>query len=136
MRPREIGLFELLFLVSIVIGLAQLLLNFDVQVRRFGAGIAVATSFATPAILVGLMLLVSRLASRVALVLLTLLTAAGVVFAIVQAAPFWTSVAATMGMAALVVQVIAVGFLFTKPARAWFAERAARADAEPASTDD
>ena len=132
MRPKSVALAETLYLASIVLLLAISILTWDVAVAQGGVVLAAGVTAFGVGLSLLLLILTTRWASRVALWLLVVLTALGVVGVMIQVS---TGVLATglIGMltiAQLVLTIVPIVLLFRPRARAWFDERAqARDDA-------
>lgn len=132
MRPNSIRKFDLFYLASIAIAVAQALLNYDamkasLETQLGAGGMAGSAGSLLPlglaigfALSLGLWFLVSRMRqgwARWALVLFVAWRALSIPSAL---ATGLASLSITGAIAALL-QVIALGFLFQPDARAWFA---------------
>ncbi len=120
MRPQSIVYFERVYLLDVVLGLASIV-AFWPELRRM---VAAAQLAIVSALLLGLVatlvLLVSRRRSRIATWILVAVTLAGMAFSL-PSLP--ASVAAGsrgwLGAAQTLLQIAALAFLSTPPARAW-----------------
>jgi hypothetical protein len=124
MRPVSIEYFERLSFLSMMVGIAFTVLSWDPgQAERIHVGpmflpLALALCYA---LLATLVLLISRKASLIAQGIFVLLFAAGVILSI-RSVPAILSDGQTglLQIALIALQALAIYFLFTPEARAWF----------------
>lgn len=134
MRPRTILMFEGLMLGTLAVGWLQIALTWDQQMMRIGAATRSPTAFllgiggTVTALMLVLILLVSRRRSRVAAGILIVLFAIGIpgyVRTFINGAAFgYTPLAAVQ----VVGQLAAYALLFMPASRAWFRRREPQVD--------
>lgn len=126
MRPKSITRFEQLYLLSLVIGLGLTILSWDASVAMTrqaggGPGLLVAVQGLTFAILLTLVLLISRRASVIAKWVLILLFLGGLAIMFVRPAlTFGDGPVLAAQIVQIAIQLAALYFLFTPEARIWF----------------
>jgi hypothetical protein len=131
MRPKSITRFEQLYLLSLVVGLVTVIFGWEQNVATARAsGLGIGVVIAVQALTLGLMLLlilyVSRHASAVAKWILIALFAAGLaIVALNGEALFRGGIMAFVQIGQILLQLIAMSFLFTAESRRWFAGSAA-----------
>lgn len=132
MRPRSIVRFEQLYLLTLAMGLGLTIFSWDASVATIrqaggGPGLLAAIQGVTLAILLGLVLLVSRAASVLAKWALILLFLAGLAIMLIRPGlTFGAGPILAVQIAQILIQLAALYLLFTAEARAWFGgERAA-----------
>jgi hypothetical protein len=123
-RPVSIEYFERLSFLAMMVGIVFTALSWDPgQAERLHVGpvflpVALALCYA---LLVTLVLLISRKASQIAQGIFLLLFAAGLVLAIPTLPGILTSgQIGLLQIAQIALQAVAIYFLFTPEARAWF----------------
>ena len=126
MRPRSIARFELLYLLSILIGVGLTVYSWDASVAVLrqaggGPGLLIAIQAVTYSVVLALVLLISRRASIVAKWVLVLLFLAGVAVMFLRPALTLAEgpILAVQGAQTLI-QLAALYLLFTPEARRWF----------------
>ena len=131
MRPRSIVAFECLALLSVFFGAVQDALGWQGLVAKAGSvAMVLAIQIITFAIIILLVLLVSRRRSRIAKWVLIISFVIGLVpfVQLLRSGQFTGSAIISIVQAAL--QGIAIVLLFTRDARPWFRIKAAGADAQ------
>ena len=129
MRPKSIALFEGLSLVAVALAALAAFLTFGGSVQgasaRASAGsLEIASTIIGIVLSLVLVLLTSRRRSNVAKWVLVLLVAVSVVMTVPQLGAVLSSgLIGIVHIASIVLQAVAVFFLFTPEARAWLAGR-------------
>jgi uncharacterized membrane protein len=129
MRPKSIARFEGLSLVSVALGALAAILTRGGSIpgaaeRAAGATMLVAVTVIGLAISLALILLTSRKASNVAKWLLIVFVALGAAMTLPQlGATASEGLVGVANVASVVLQIVAIFFLFTPEARAWFEGR-------------
>lgn len=126
MRPKSVERFELLFLVSLGLGVVHSALKWEQLTQMTTAWVVLTTQAAILLIILGLVLLVSRRGSNIARWVLFVLFVLGGVMYIPSAAEIFAQnpVSAVLSSVQLVLQVTAMYFVFRPDAKPWFQKKA------------
>lgn len=133
MRPKSIKNFDLTYLGSIAISVLGFILNYDVflaQVQgemaqsgmEVGSGFAIGTFAFGTAISLAIWFLISILRIVIIKWVLVFFFVIGL-FGLPAAASQAMSITGIIGIATMVLQALAIYFLFRPDAKAWFAEK-------------
>lgn len=124
MRPRSVAIFEALYLLTILISVVQSSLGWHQVTAIASPALVIAVQVITMAILLALVLLVSRRRQNwarwvlVVLFVIGLPALAKIVMSGQLPGSLWITIVQT------VLQLVALFMLFTPPSQAWFRKRA------------
>ena len=127
MRPKSVEWFELLFLISIGLGVVSSALLWEQLTQIAGAVFTLIVQAATLLILLGVVLLVSRKGSNIARWVLVVFWVLGAIMYIPSMAGMFAQnmVAAVLSSVQIALQVVAIYFVFRPDAKPWFQKTSA-----------
>jgi hypothetical protein len=130
MRPKSVKLFEVLFLVSLGIGLVISSLGWENLTQKAGAGSVLSVLAGTFLITVVLVLLISRKGSNVARWVLVVMFALGAIPYIPSLAGIFAQnpIIALLAAVQITLQVIALCLVFRSDTKPWFIKAEAGPD--------
>jgi len=119
MRPNSVIWFERLFLATLAIGVLQSAYGWNAAVAASSVALVLTVMIVTFALILGLVFLVSRKRSRIALAVLVLLFAIGLpgFYKIITSGPFFG--VESVALLQTVMELVALVFIFTPESRAW-----------------
>lgn len=133
MRPLAIIAFERLFLGTLVVGLIREYFDWDMIVDMTAAAdvthpvaLILGVQLLITVIIVGLVLLISRRRSKIAMWLIILLTIGGF-YSFVPSLQEASTVSGIFGIVQAIGQLAGLALLFTPTARQWMAQKTAEA---------
>jgi hypothetical protein len=132
MRPESVKRFELLFFLSLGLGMTISVLTWRQTTQMAGAGFALTVQAAVLLILLGLVLLVSRKGSNIARWVLVTLFVIGVIIYIPSVAVMYAQspLAAMLSLVQFALQVAAIYLVFRPDAKSWFRKDQREIEAE------
>lgn len=127
MRPQSVERFELLFLMSLGLGVVMAALNFDQVAATAGAGFVLIVTATTLLVMVGLVLWASRKGSNIARWILLVFAVLGAVAYVPTVPQLWAEnlILPLVSAVQILLQVAGIYFVFRPDAKPWFQKTAA-----------